>query len=287
MSSDIVIERLRKSFASRGGRQKAVIFAGLEMRIEAGQLVALVGPSGCGKSTLLNLIAGLDTPDEGTISFRGRSKDSDLAMVFQQPRLVDWLTVEENVALVFERDGRRPPGDPREVVRSLLRKVGIEEHAGAYPQFLSGGQRQRVAIARAFAVAPDILLLDEPFSALDELTARRLRLLLQSLWAEAEGRRPTGVLVTHNMLEAALLADRIFVLDGHPSRFAAVMDVDIPHPRDPEDPALFAIHRQVLHALGEALPQEPRQNHRHPTPPAGRGSARRRAESQGASHADT
>ncbi|MFG1480026.1 ABC transporter ATP-binding protein [Xanthobacter sp. V4C-4] len=252
MSSDIVIEGLGKAYASRGGRPPAVIFDALDMRIEAGQLVALVGPSGCGKSTLLNLIAGLDTPDAGRIDFRGGASDSKLAMVFQQPRLVDWLTAEENVALVFEREGRRPPGDPREVVRALLRKVGLADQARAYPQFLSGGQRQRVAIARAFAVAPDILLLDEPFSALDELTARRLRLLLQNLWAEAEGQRPTGVLVTHNMLEAALLADRIFVLNGQPSGFAAVMDVDIPHPRDPEDPALFAIHRQVLHALGEA-----------------------------------
>ncbi|WP_454918813.1 ABC transporter ATP-binding protein [Xanthobacter sediminis] len=252
MSSDIVIEGLGKAYASRGGRRPAVIFDGLDMQVEAGQLVALVGPSGCGKSTLLNLIAGLDRPDEGAIRFEGRSQDSKLAMVFQQPRLVDWLTVEENIALVFEREGARPSGDPREMVRALLRKVGLSEHAGAYPQFLSGGQRQRVAIARAFAVAPDILLLDEPFSALDELTARRLRLLLQGLWGEEGGRRPTGVLVTHNMLEAALLADRIFVLNGHPSRFAAVMDVDIPHPRDPEDPALFAIHRQVLHALGEA-----------------------------------
>lgn len=253
MSSDIVIEGLGKSYPSRGGQRPAVIFDGLDMRIAAGQLVALVGPSGCGKSTLLNLIAGLDTWDRGRISFPGDTGDRNLAMVFQQPRLVDWLTVEENVALVFERDGASPPADPRAVVRALLAKVGLSEHVKAYPQFLSGGQRQRVAIARAFAVAPDVLLLDEPFSALDELTARRLRLLLQGLWGEAEGRPPpTGVLVTHNMLEAALLADRIFVLDGHPNRFAAVMDVSLPHPRDPEDPALFAIHRQVLRALGEA-----------------------------------
>ncbi|MFG1403099.1 ABC transporter ATP-binding protein [Xanthobacter sediminis] len=252
MSSDILVTGLGKAYAARGGRRPSIIFEGLDMRIAAGELVALVGPSGCGKSTLLNLIAGLDAPDAGAIRFEGRGGPGNLAMVFQQPRLVDWLTVEENIALVFEREGDRPPGDPREVTRALLRKVGLAEHAGAYPQFLSGGQRQRVAIARAFAAAPDILLLDEPFSALDELTARRLRLLLQSLWAEAEGRRPTGVLVTHNMLEAALLADRIFVLNGHPGRFAQVMDIDIPHPRDPEDPALFAIHRQVLHALGEA-----------------------------------
>lgn len=252
MSSDIVIERLSKTFAPRGDRGSAVIFDRLDMRVDAGQLIALVGPSGCGKSTLLNLIAGLDAPDSGRVAFHGPASHNRLAMVFQQPRLVDWLTVEENIALVFEREGEPPPADVRDRTRNLLRKVGLADRSGSYPQFLSGGQRQRVAIARAFAVTPDILLLDEPFSALDELTARRLRLLLQSLWSELHGRRPTGVLVTHNMLEAALLADRIFVLDGHPGRFAAVTDIDLPHPRDPENPALFAIQKQVLQALGEA-----------------------------------
>jgi len=251
MSSDIVIQGLSKSYASAKGRGRATIFDALDMHVETGQLIALVGPSGCGKSTLLNLIGGLDKPDAGTISFHGRDADTNLGMVFQQPRLVDWLTVEQNIELVFERRGRVPSSGRKEIVKNLLRKTGLSAHAQTYPQFLSGGQKQRVAIARAFAIGPDILLLDEPFSALDELTARKLRLLLQSLWIEAEGRRPTGILVTHNMLEAAFLADRIYVLGGHPARFSRIMDVTCPHPRDPEDPALFAIHREVMLTLDD------------------------------------
>jgi len=252
MSSDIVIERLRKSYpASKGGRPTA-IFESLDMRVDAGELIALVGPSGSGKTTLLNLIGGLDKPDDGIIAFEGRDADTNLSMVFQQPRLIDWLTVEQNVELVLQRDGRVPDATPKAIAANLLRKVGLASHAGTYPQFLSGGQKQRVAIARAFAIAPDILLLDEPFSALDELTARKLRLLLQSLWNDADGRRPTGILVTHNMLEAAFLADRIYVLGGHPARFSTIVEVNSPHPRDPEDPALFEVHRRLMRALGEA-----------------------------------
>lgn len=119
----------------------------------------------------------------------------------------------------------------------------------SYPQFLSGGQKQRVAIARAFALRPDVLLLDEPFSALDELTARRLRQLLQDLWLDDEQPRPTGILVTHNMMEAAFLADRIYVMSGHPAHFSAVIDVEVPRPRNPDDPALLAVHRAVMAAL--------------------------------------
>jgi len=129
-------------------------------------------------------------------------------------------------------------------------RVGLQDHAKSYPQFLSGGQKQRVAIARAFALRPDVLLLDEPFSALDELTARRLRELLQAMWLDDSARpRPTGILVTHNMMEAAFLADRIYVMSGQPAHFSAVIDVEAPRPRDPDDPALFAVHRKVMQAL--------------------------------------
>ncbi|QKV55480.1 ATP-binding cassette domain-containing protein [Comamonas antarctica] len=142
--------------------------------------------------------------------------------------------------LVFERE-RRPAGDPRQVAAELLARVQLQEHAATYPQFLPGGQKQRVAIARA---RPDVLLLDE-------LTARRLWLLMQELWMDNAGPRPTGILVTHNMMEAAFLADRIYVM-GHPgagAHFSAVIDVDIPRARDPEDPALFEVHGQIMKAL--------------------------------------
>ena len=248
MSSDIILRDLKKSYPGRPGHSDKTVFDGLGMTVQAGELVALVGASGCGKSTLLNLVAGLDLPTRGDIAFEKRRDDIDLSVVFQQPRLVDWLTVEENVSLVFDRD-RRPAGDAKMVAGQLLSKVQLQEHAASYPQFLSGGQKQRVAIARAFAIRPDVLLLDEPFSALDELTARRLRLLMQDLWLDDAQSRPTGILVTHNMMEAAFLADRIYVMGGQPAHFTKVIEVDLPRPRDPDDQALFAVHRQVMQAL--------------------------------------
>lgn len=248
MSSDIVISDLRKTYGGIAGKALATIFDGLSMHVKAGEIVALVGPSGCGKSTLLNLVANLEQPSYGTVGFDRPPSAIALSVVFQQPRLLDWLTVEENISIVFERNGAGP-ADGAQKTAELLARVGLTEHARSYPQILSGGQKQRVAIARAFAIRPDVLLLDEPFSALDELTARRLRLLLQELWTEEDGHRPTGILVTHNMLEAALLADRIYVMNGKPARFAAVIDVNALRPRDPDAPALFDVHRAVMRAL--------------------------------------
>jgi NitT/TauT family transport system ATP-binding protein len=248
MSSDIVIEGLSKTFAGTNGTPAFRIFENLDMHVPAGQLIALVGPSGCGKSTLLNLIAGLEKPTRGVVRFASRRPRTDLSVVFQQPRLIDWLSVEDNVSIVFDRAGM-PVQDRRKATQGLLSKVGLLQHARSYPQFLSGGQQQRVAIARAFAIHPDVLLLDEPFSALDELTARRLRSLLQDMWTAGQEARPTGVLVTHNVLEAAFLADRIHVFGQQAGRFCATIDVDLPRPRDPDDPALFEIHRRVMQAL--------------------------------------
>jgi ABC-type nitrate/sulfonate/bicarbonate transport system ATPase subunit len=162
-------------------------------------------------------------------------------MVFQQPRLLDWMPVQANVDLVADA-----AGIDRKRGRDVLRAVGLADYGDAYPLSLSGGQRQRVALARAFAVAPDFLLLDEPFSALDELTARTLRLLLQDLWIKES---PTGVLVTHNMLEAAFLADRVIVLQDRPAWIAQNFVIDVPRPRLPEDPRLFAYHRQIIASL--------------------------------------
>ncbi|WP_322104252.1 ABC transporter ATP-binding protein [Paraburkholderia sp. J41] len=256
MSSSITIESVRKTFPRSAHGNALTVFDGIDIHIPAGQLVALVGPSGCGKSTLLNMIAGLDAPTAGAIRFGdGRSRAApELSVVFQQPRLIDWLHVDENIAIAFDRvrDGSRdaPDAAAREAAtHDLLAKVGLLGHRRAYPQFLSGGQKQRVAIARAFAVHPDVLLLDEPFSALDELTARKLRELLQAMWVGEEERRPTGVLVTHNMLEAAFLCDRIYVIGKHSGGIAATIDVDVPRPRNPDDPALFDVHRAIMQAL--------------------------------------
>ncbi len=219
------------------GRDTEPVLRDFSLAIQAGEMVALVGPSGIGKTTLLHIAAGLEKPDHGRVEL-GAAR---IGMVFQQPRLLNWLSIGRNVALAADAAGQSPARGA-----ALLAEVGLAGREDAFPLALSGGQRQRAALARAFAVAPDLLLLDEPFSAVDALTARRLRLLLQALWLADP---PTGLLVTHNTQEAAFLADRIVVLGGRPARAVAVIDVAPPRPRDPEDPALFAVHAEVMRSL--------------------------------------
>jgi NitT/TauT family transport system ATP-binding protein len=240
MSDAIQFHRIAKEFVRpQNGRIESVL-RDFNLDIKEGELVALVGPSGIGKTTLLHLAAGLEEPDEGTVLFDGRH-GGRVGMVFQQPRLLDWISVRANVDLAADAAGTE-----RARGRQALRAVGLGGYEDAYPLSLSGGQRQRVALARAFAVQPDFLLLDEPFSALDELTARQLRLLLQSLWIEDA---PTGLLVTHNMMEAAFLADRVIVLRGRPAQVAKVFEIKVPRPRGPEDTELFALHKKIIEAL--------------------------------------
>ncbi|MDR2689991.1 MAG: ABC transporter ATP-binding protein [Azoarcus sp.] len=240
MSRRIRFAGVSKAYAQRAGGNRDVL-RDFDFEIAAGELVAFVGPSGVGKSTLLHLAAQLDVPDRGAVTIGADGEyPGRLGIVFQQPRLLDWLTVRQNLELVL--DGH---DDAR--IDELLAIVEMKDFVDAWPRTLSGGQRQRVALARAFAVKPEVLLLDEPFSALDELTGRRLRLLLQQLWLK--GRPPTGILVTHNMQEAAFLADRIVILQGHPARAVDVIDVDLPRPRSPEDECIFHIHRRVIACL--------------------------------------
>jgi len=228
----VALEGVSKAFP---GRQVLDAFS---LRIEPGELVALVGASGCGKTTILNLLAGLERPDAGTVRVAGEDgAPLRLGVVFQQPRLLDWASVRENVALA-SRDTA--------VAERMLREVGLGEHLDAFPTTLSGGQRQRAAVARAFSIDPELVLLDEPFSALDELTARRLRVQLQQLWLD---RPRTGVLVTHNPLEAAFLADRIYVLGSRPARIVAEHVVTAPRPRSPEDEEFFRLHASIVAAL--------------------------------------
>ncbi|MBD1550746.1 ABC transporter ATP-binding protein [Pseudomonas typographi] len=241
MSAGIRFEHVSKAYPSKAGARGRAVLDNFSYNIASGSLVAFVGASGVGKSTLLHLLAKLDTPDAGSIHWPANPAGSArLGVAFQQPRLLDWLSVRDNITLVL------PAGADTQQVDELLEAVGLAEHASAFPQTLSGGQRQRVSLARAFVVNPSILLLDEPFSALDELTARRLRLLLQALWAK---RSPTGVLVTHNMQEAVFLADKVVILKGRPAQIAEVIEVDIPKPRNPEDPALFAYYTQIMQSL--------------------------------------
>ncbi|GAB3912358.1 hypothetical protein GCM10011575_37270 [Microlunatus endophyticus] len=241
MSAALEIRGMSKTFVHRQTGRREQIFDGLDLTVEHGELVAVVGASGTGKTTLLHLIAGLESPDSGTIELGGPDRTPRLGMVFQQPRLFDWLPALQNVELATDAAGIGRPA-----ARDALEAVGLAKYARSYPSVLSGGQRQRVGLARAFAIDPDVMLFDEPFSALDELTARRLRLLAQDLWLE---RPRVGLLVTHNPLEATFLADRIIVLSGSPARIVAEHRIDAPRPRQPEDDDLFALHRTIVGQL--------------------------------------
>ena len=204
---------------------------GVSLDVEPGAIVALIGPNGSGKSTLLRAIAGLLTPDRGGVTLDGRpvtEPDPAVGLVFQEPRLLPWRSVAANIAYPLELAGwPRARRDAR--VSELLELVGLEGAAGARPAQLSGGMRQRVALARALALEPRVLLLDEPFSALDALTRERLNVELLDLWARTA---TTGIVVTHSIPEAIFLADRVIVLSARPGRVLADLPVPLPRPRD-------------------------------------------------------
>jgi NitT/TauT family transport system ATP-binding protein len=213
----------------RGARTTHVL-DGVDLRARPGEVVALIGPNGCGKSTLLRVLAGLVPADTGSVRIDGdpvTGPDPRVGLVFQEPRLLAWRTAEQNVRFPMElaawpRDRQRARAD------DLLGLVGLREFAAARPSTLSGGTRQRVAIARALALEPRVLLLDEPFSALDALTRERFNVELLRLW---ERTGTTIVLVTHSIPEAVFLADRVVVLSPRPARVAADVAVDLPRPR--------------------------------------------------------
>ncbi|SFL02602.1 sulfonate transport system ATP-binding protein [Streptosporangium canum] len=228
-SSAVSIRGLRKAFGPK------TVLDGIDLEIRRGEFFVLLGPSGTGKTTLLRILAGLELPDEGTVLAPRRR-----TTVYQEPRLVQARRVLANVTLGLPRSAR-------EAGRGALAEVGLEGYGGAWPATLSGGEAQRVALARALVRDPELLLLDEPFAALDALT----RLQMQELVAElCERHRPAVVLVTHDVDEAVRLADRVAVLrEGF---FAVEQPIDLPHPRDRNDPAFIAHRRLFLSHLGVA-----------------------------------
>lgn len=238
MSIDIELDSISKSFVGKKDGTVQTIFQDFSLTVSPGELVSLVGSSGTGKTTLLHLVAGLEKADAGTVRVGKTGRPVRTGVVFQQPRLLDWLSVTKNIEIAAKSAGQDTGGVPE-----LLEAVGLTDYADAYPSVLSGGQRQRVAVARAFSVNPDIVLFDEPFSALDELTGRKLRLLLQTLLTE---RSVTGLMVTHNALEAAFLSDRVVVLADRPARIVQDIRVVVPRPRSTEDPILFDLHRDII-----------------------------------------
>lgn len=229
-SAAVSLTGVSKTFPLARGREVTAL-ADLDLHVAEGEFVAVVGPSGCGKSTVLRMVAGLDEPSTGTVAVEGRSpgelaRSHRLGVAFQEHALLPWSTVWNNVALPYRLAGR--PVD-RARVDDLVRLVGLEGFEGARPRQLSGGMRQRAAIARALVLAPDVLLLDEPFGALDAVTRRRMNLELARIWAE---QRITTVLVTHDVEEALFLADRVVVMTGRPGRVRHVHEVALPRPRE-------------------------------------------------------
>ena len=223
---------------------------GVSLKLAAGSILAVVGGSGCGKSTLLRLIAGLDHPTEGHVRIDGSAISAPhpaIGLVFQEPRRLPWLDVAGNVG--FGLAGL-PARDRQDRVAEALRRVGLADYAGAWPRELSGGQAQRVALARALVTRPRVLLLDEPFSALDALTRADLQDHLLELWAYD---RPTLVLVTHDIEEALFLADRIVVLRPQPGRISASFTVNLARPRDRDAPAFEAEKRALRAALDQSM----------------------------------
>ena len=223
---------------------------GVSLEVAAGEIVAVIGGSGCGKSTLLRAVSGLDPASDGVVALDGEpitAPHERIGIIFQEPRLLPWLKVADNVGFGL---GDRPKPERSQRVTAALARVGLAEKAAAWPRELSGGQAQRVAIARALVPRPEVLLLDEPFSALDAFTRTDLQDHLLDLWADT---KPTLILVTHDVDEAIVLADRVMVMRPQPGRIFEEIEVDLPRPRDRQSAAFDFSKRRVLAALDRSL----------------------------------
>jgi len=242
----LTVENVRKAFPKPDGGELLVL-EGVNLRLEPGQIVGLLGRSGSGKSTLLRLIAGLAEPSGGSLSFHCQpiaGPAAGIAMVFQSFALFPWLTVFENVALGLEAQ-RMPKGEIRKRSLAAIDLIGLDGFESAYPRELSGGMRQRVGFARALVVHPDVLLMDEPFSALDVLTAETLRTDFLDLWAEGRAPIKGVILVTHNIEEAVLMCDRILVFGSNPGRILSEINVTLPQPRKRLDPSFRELVERI------------------------------------------
>ncbi|MBW4642010.1 MAG: AAA-associated domain-containing protein [Goleter apudmare HA4340-LM2] len=242
----ITLRGVSKSYQQPNGQQ-IVILENINLELHPGEIVALLGPSGSGKSTLMRTIAGLIPPSEGQVLYHDTplvGLNPGVAIVFQSFALYPWLTVLENVELGLKAKGE-PPDSRRQKALRMIDVIGLDGFENAYPKELSGGMRQRVGFARALAVEPELLCMDEPFSALDVLTAENLRFELLDLWLERRIPTKAILIVTHGIEEAVILADRIIVLGRNPGRVRADLPVTLPHYRDRKHPSFQAIVDQV------------------------------------------
>lgn len=248
----IAARSLYKVFPTSGGPVLALDDVSFEIR--SGEFISLVGPSGCGKSTLLNIIGGLLHHSRGELLFAGREHSEprrEIGMMFQTPLLLPWRTVTKNVMLPIEVLGLRK-SEARARAQELLAMVGLTEFAGRYPAELSGGMKQRVALCRLLVSNPEVLLMDEPFGALDEFTREAMNAELLRVWAET---RKTAIFVTHNISEAVYLSDRVFVMTPRPGRLSGIVEIDLPRPRTDaiwSSPELLEYTGQIRDILGGA-----------------------------------
>jgi NitT/TauT family transport system ATP-binding protein len=245
--SKLVVEGVSKSFSARGQTVQALDRVSLD--VNEGEFVCLVGPSGCGKSTLLNLIAGLEQPDQGTMMTDGRKIDGpgrDRMVMFQEHALFPWLNVAGNVMFGLRLKPGLSNKDREDVTQFYLKLVGLERFKDANIHELSGGMKQRVALARALAPNPRVLLMDEPFAALDAMTREQLYADLQKIWS---ARRKTIIFVTHNVREAVCLGDRVILFSAHPGRIREEFKIPLPRPRDINSVELAAYATEITRAL--------------------------------------
>jgi NitT/TauT family transport system ATP-binding protein len=249
MSAELAIRRLSKSYPGSGGAGPLAVLADIDFTVPDGAVVSLVGLNGSGKTTLLRIIAGLEAPSGGAVEVRygegPRSPGNDIGMVFQEVGLLPWRTVRENIEIGLEFTNKSA-AERHAVAAELIRTFGLSGYENSYPKELSGGMRQKAAIARTLAPSPGVVLMDEPFSALDCQTRNKLQAFLLDIWAQ---RNDTILFVTHNVEEAVFLSSQIVVISPKPSRVVEVIPVTVSRPRDRTDPECNMIRRHVLELL--------------------------------------